>query len=833
MHQLFRLVLGQKDLSRAGDLFSLDDSEIEDSLTEALEQIKIISSSSDYQTNNNDQAVVEICITRITTAIRETKSIEKHAKALVGLWDSCLEHNLRPSGKDEDTPHAKIASDIMSCILQNYNRPPVMALAIPIAVKFLHRSNKELCRNMSNYLSLAAITKAELLADHTEAIVKSILQGNTMLLRVLPAVYEKQPQLINRHLTELLALMPELEQPEQYHLLRLLHVAAKRKQPEMVQKCIPFLIGHLKDSTHNDVILNILIEIAGYEPVALNSFLPILKEIGERFPYLIGQMARIYGAVGRVDEEKARSCLPYLVSQLANMEHSFHHILLLEIKSITDTFSSILGPQSRDIFRMSNSFTAIAKLLTQQLESTKARSDRRKSSTEIESLKKLEETNLTVAENDDQEKLQVKIQAFEDRINTESNTPGSIRRYSLGQVSKEERKDIRFNRSKSLALHTVLTKGMSSDDGEDVENGNIQASISLLEIDPLSQENDKSPFKADTDRSQLENSSASHPSIIQVESENLPETVKENFQEGIPQPVPSPVEYKDKLYLHLKENLSKVKAYAMEIGKKIPVPDQCTIEDTISSCVAKLFFTCSLKGHYCLYSKSSFILISQEPQPWIQIMFLFQQSLFPEPLSIQSHSVQFLRALWEKTQVEGTHSFETAMMESTFPHQKDLDQVQLHLEEVRFFDVFGFSEAAGAWQCFMCNNPEKATVVNQDGQPLIEGKLKEKQVRWKFIKRWKTRYFTLAGNQLLFQKGKSKDDPDDCPIELSKVQSVKVVAKKRRDRSLPRAFEIFTDNKTYVFKAKDEKNAEEWLQCINVAVAQAKERESREVTTYL
>ncbi|XP_019666078.1 ventricular zone-expressed PH domain-containing protein homolog 1 isoform X4 [Felis catus] len=761
MHQLFRLVLGQKDLSRAGDLFSLDDSEIEDSLTEALEQIKIISSSS------------------------------------------------------------------------NYNRPPVMALAIPIAVKFLHRGNKELCRNMSNYLSLAAITKADLLADHTDVIVKSILQGNAMLLRVLPAVYEKQPQPINRHLTELLALMSQLEQPEQYHLLRLLHVAAKRKQPEVVQKCIPFLIRHLKDSTHNDVILNILIEIAGYEPVALNSFLPMLKEIGERFPYLIGQMARIYGAVGHVDEERARSCLPFLVSQLANMEHSFHHILLLEIKSITDAFSSILGPQSRDIFRMSNSFTAIAKLLTQQLETTKARSSRRKPSNEIEFPEKLEEIKFTVAEDEDHEKLQVKIQAFEDKINAESNTPSSIRRYSLGQFSKEERKDIRFNRSKSLALHTVLTKSMSSDDGEIVESGDMPARIILSETDPLSQGNDKLPFKANSDRSQLRNSSVSHPSIIHTESENLPETVKENCQEETPETTASPVEYQDKLYLHLKENFSKVKAYAVEIGKKIPIPDQCTIEDSVRSCVAKLFFTCSLKGHYCLYSKSSFILISQEPQPWIQIMFLFQQSLFPEPLSIQSHSVQFLRDLWEKTQADGAHSFETAMMESTFPQQKDLDQVQLHLEEVRFFDVFGFSEAAGAWQCFMCNNPEKATVVNQDGQPLIEGKLKEKQVRWKFIKRWKTRYFTLAGNQLLFQKGKSKDDPDDSPIELSKVQSVKVVARKRRDRSLPRAFEIFTDNKTYVFKAKDEKNAEEWLQCINVAVAQAKERESREVTTYL
>lgn len=833
MHQLFRLVLGQKDLSRAGDLFSLDDAEIEDSLTEALEQIKVISSSLDYQTNNNDQAVVEICITRITTAIRETESIEKHARALVGLWDSCLEHNLRPAGKDEDTPHAKIASDIMSCILQNYNRTPVMVLAVPIAVKFLHRGSKELCRNMSNYLSLAAITKADLLADHTEGIIKSILQGNAMLLRVLPAVYEKQPQPINRHLAELLALMSQLEQIEQYHLLRLLHAAAKKRDVEVVQKCVPFLVRHLKDSTHNDFILNILIEIAGYEPLALSNFLPMLKEIGERFPYLAGQIARIFGAVGHVDEERARSCLDYLVSQLANMEHSFHHILLLEIKNITDVFSSILGPHSRDIFRMSNSFTNIAKLLSRQLENSKAGNGSRKLDAAVAFPEKVGEAKTTEPARGNHEKLQVKIQAFEDKINTEGNTPGSVRRYSLGHVSTEEQRNIRFGRSRSLALNTVLTNSVRAEDGEAGERAGIQASISLSEIDPLSLRMGKLPLRIDTHRSQLRSSSASRPSIVHIEPENMPETVRENVQEDIPETTSSPEEYQDKLYLHLKENLGKVKAYAMEIARKVPVPDQCDIEDTVKSCVAKLFFTCSLKGQYCLYSRSSFTLISQAPQPWIQTMFLFQQSLLPEPLSIQSGSVQFLKALWEKTQARGNHSFEDAMTESTFLQQKDLDQVQLHLEEVRFFDVFGFSETAGAWQCFMCNNPEKATVVNQDGQPLIEGKLKEKQVRWKLIRRWKTRYFTLAGNQLLFQKGKSKDDPDDSPIELSKVQSVKAVAKKRRDRSLPRAFEIFTDNKTYVFKAKDEKNAEEWLQCINVALAQAKERESREVTTYL
>ncbi|XP_078245185.1 ventricular zone-expressed PH domain-containing protein homolog 1 isoform X3 [Pogona vitticeps] len=577
MHHLFGLVLGQKDLSRAGDLFSLDDSEIEGCLSEALEQIKIISSSPDYQKNDNDQAVVEICITRITTAIRETESIEKHGKALVALWESCLEYNLKPSGKDEDTPHAKIASDIMSCILQNYNRPPIMALAVPVAVKFLQRGNKELCRNMSSYLSLAAISKAELLAEHTETIVKSILQGNFVLLRVLPSLYEKQSHPINSHLKELVALMSHLEQPEQHHLLQLLLIIAKKKQPEVLKECIPSLIGHLRDPHHDDIILDILIEISDCEPKLLANLLPTLKEIGENFPSLTGQLAKIYGAVGHIDEERARICLIYLVNQLANMEHSFHHILLLEIKHITDTFSNILGIQSRDIYRMSNSFTAIAKLLIQQLENEPTSESRVEDVAETESPLQLDDLKSIMSENEEEEKLQVKIQAFEEKINIENSTPGSVRRYSLGQVSKEERKDMRFNRSKSLALHAVRMKGMPSDNGQEVENGDITAGISFTDI-YVSQEADRLPSSAGMEESQLEPSLLSHPSVQCTERENLPEPVKETGNEGSPKTMKNPVEYQDKLYFHLKENLSKVKAYVMEMGRRIPLPDECVIE---------------------------------------------------------------------------------------------------------------------------------------------------------------------------------------------------------------------------------------------------------------
>lgn len=64
----------------------------------------------------------------------------------------------------------------------------------------------------------------------------------------------------------------------------------------------------------------------------------------------------------------AHTSLVYLVSLLGNMEHTFHHTLLLEIRALTDRYPSLLGGCSKDIYRLSNSFTAIARLLGRRLE---------------------------------------------------------------------------------------------------------------------------------------------------------------------------------------------------------------------------------------------------------------------------------------------------------------------------------------------------------------------------------------------------------------------------------------------------------------------------------
>lgn len=64
-----------------------------------------------------------------------------------------------------------------------------MRRALPVAVKFLHKGNKELSRNMASYLSLAAIENADLLSKHIQLIMDSIFSGEDQLKSVYFSVY--------------------------------------------------------------------------------------------------------------------------------------------------------------------------------------------------------------------------------------------------------------------------------------------------------------------------------------------------------------------------------------------------------------------------------------------------------------------------------------------------------------------------------------------------------------------------------------------------------------------------------------------------------------------
>ncbi len=122
---------------------------------------------------------------------------------MVDMLESCLsQRGSGEKGKKREKeaapgPHAKIASDILSCLflvkmanwsdnahclpytelLQHYGKKSVMTVAIPVAVNALQTGDKDLIRNTSSYLALAAIHNARLLAQYALPIVNSITSG--------------------------------------------------------------------------------------------------------------------------------------------------------------------------------------------------------------------------------------------------------------------------------------------------------------------------------------------------------------------------------------------------------------------------------------------------------------------------------------------------------------------------------------------------------------------------------------------------------------------------------------------------------------------------------
>ena len=57
-----------------------------------------------------------------------------------------------------------------------------MDLALPVAVRFLGQGNKELGRNMTSYLSLAAIDNSQTLAANIKPVIDSVVNGKSITL---------------------------------------------------------------------------------------------------------------------------------------------------------------------------------------------------------------------------------------------------------------------------------------------------------------------------------------------------------------------------------------------------------------------------------------------------------------------------------------------------------------------------------------------------------------------------------------------------------------------------------------------------------------------------
>nr|XP_026501499.1 protein melted isoform X2 [Vanessa tameamea] len=377
MHELLKHVLTERDLTRAGDIFAIADGDIVDDLNEVLKQITDISSRPDYIRNDRDQALIEICVTRVTSCIKETGTLEKYCGALVALLESCLHHNLMPVGhlRDDDPPHAKIASDVIACIVlvsfplqsdkETSGNAEVMELFLPVAVQFLHKGNREISRHMARYLSLAAVHHAVLLKPHVQTIMDSIMSGNYPLCRILTNLYEVCPEPLEGHVTALVSLLPHAEPVEKSSLFALFEQIAARR-PEALKTAIPQLLSYLCPNTAgpNDPgcmcidLLQVIASVSRSRASLVAEHSAAVRRAARAphaSPRATALVATILATLGYTSRERAQEALNFVVERLSGAEWPEQAALLREATALCSAYPALFTDRLLAALRANNS----------------------------------------------------------------------------------------------------------------------------------------------------------------------------------------------------------------------------------------------------------------------------------------------------------------------------------------------------------------------------------------------------------------------------------------------------------------------------------------------
>ncbi|XP_028172173.1 protein melted, partial [Ostrinia furnacalis] len=279
-----------------------------------------------------------------------------------------------------------------------------------------------------------------------------------------------------------------------------------------------------------------------------------------------------------------------------------------------------------------------------------------------------------------------------------------------------------------------------------------------------------------------------------------------------------PYPMRDTVQHFCEKHLDKIKAYMDNVSLRLPPPAKCTIEERRSKKQARLQFACGRRGPHCLFARALFCVRTRAPRVWIHLMFLALQARHASALSSRDPTVASLKHCWDILKCENK-TFLTVVT-SAFPGLKEQEMVADELRAAGFFDVFSVPGGAPQqpWRCFLCAHPERAQGFVAGAAPVIEGQLQEKKGRWRLFRRWRTRYFTLSAAHLSC-KGSSGGES----IDINQIRSVKV---SRGARNIPKAFEIFTGDQTLILKPKHGKDAEQWVQCLSIAVAHSQARDA-------
>lgn len=187
--------------------------------------------------------------------------------------------------------------------LQNYNKKSVMERALPVAVKFLEKGNRELSKNLASYLSLAAIEYAYLLGPHISQILDSIAIGNYSLCQILPQIYEVNSTMLDKKVVLLVPLLRTCEVYEKLALLQLFTMIL-RKNAGALESSISQICDTLSmaESTSSQVMtstMNLLLRVSEEFPSKLHGHFAKIQEAAEKHPTVVSIASQVLTTAGK------------------------------------------------------------------------------------------------------------------------------------------------------------------------------------------------------------------------------------------------------------------------------------------------------------------------------------------------------------------------------------------------------------------------------------------------------------------------------------------------------------------------------------------------------
>lgn len=674
-----------------------------------------------------------------------------------------------------------------------------MYLAVPVAVKLLHRGNKELSRNLSSYLSLAAINNADILAPHINPIIDSIITGNYSLVRVLSKIYVINKEPIHDHIMALVFILPQCDTSEKTSLLNLFALISKNK-PTILEYNLPLLSDCLSHPQTAYVTMQIFLDMAHHNSKPFVDY--INKVIGacEMHSGMVSIAAEFLGIVGKLNINAAQDCVRFLTHQLSKSDLGTTITLLRQIKSIVEVYPPILPTfVSAIISQTENSTSSTVQSYLQQLNQINSVNSTSRAS-HSESLQKSTShlvNNLNSVKNsflssDISPNL---IANQQPKVNNNSGRLGtngfhilhrSIPRLHVvsgGQMSGQNSSNVHRSLTALVASNSSTSRPcinrMSVESVSTATPSSSQKSASssfLLAVQEkeLATKSKNVTSSIDSQLQQTHNitsssSSSSHYNLknskTEIMSNNAASGASKKDKTSNVSSIESnysvqsdpftcenrvtsfePFPMRDAVQHFCEKHIDKIKTYMQKVFVKIPLPVKCTIEEKKSKKMAKIYFACQGRGENCLYQKTYFIMKTKNARIWIHLMFLALQARAKSALCTREPSVNAIKNCWETLKLDN-RSFLT-LVTSTFPSAKDQEILIDELRSYRYFDVFKFNAIHQIWGCFLCNHPDKANGFLKNSEPVIEGQLKEKKGKWKLFRRWRTRYFTLSGIHL-------------------------------------------------------------------------------------